>query len=89
MCGQSTLPSIIENNYMYQSLIRRRRDQGFKIYKLKGNFSWLRVLQTVCNLFFSIIISLLSEMSLIEFNDLEYLCVDFRIKSQQLVSEQD
>ena len=37
---------------MYQSLIRRRRDQGFKIYKLKGNLSWLRVLQTVCNLYF-------------------------------------
>ena len=75
MCGNSTLPSITENNNVYQNLIRRRRDQGFKIYKLKGNIgfkiyklkenlSWLRVLQTVCNLFFSIIIILLSEMSL-------------------------
>ncbi|RVW48161.1 Cytochrome P450 76A2 [Vitis vinifera] len=32
--------------FTIMSLIRRRRDQGFKIYKLKGNLSWLRVLQT-------------------------------------------
>ena len=59
---------------MYQSLIRRRRDQGFKIYKLKGNLSWLRVLQTVCNLyvyFFIIIIIIRDEF---EFDDLKY-CV--------------
>ena len=51
MCGEDSLPSITENNYVYQGLIRRRRYQGFKIHKLKGNLSWLRVLQTVCNLF--------------------------------------
>ena len=50
-------------------LIRRRRDQGFKIYKLKGNLSWLRVLQTVCNLYIFFIIR-----DEFEFNDLEY-CV--------------
>ena len=65
MCGECFLPSITENNYVYQGLIRRRRDQGFKIYKLKGNLSWLRVLQTICNLFLiNVFIILLSEMSL-------------------------
>ena len=84
---------------MYQSLIRRRRDQGFKIYKLKGNLgfkiyklkgnlSWLRVLQTVCNIFFYYYYYFIIRDEF-EFNDLEYLCVDFRIKSQQLVSEPD
>ena len=58
---------------MYQSLIRRRRDQGFKIYKLKGNLSWLRVLQTVCNLYiyFYFINIIINEF---EFDDLKY-CV--------------
>ena len=58
---------------MYQSLIRRRRDQGFKIYKLKENLSWLRVLQTVCNLYvyFYFIIIIRNEF---EFDDLKY-CV--------------
>ena len=51
MCRVCSLPSITENNSVYQGLIKRRRDQGFKIYKLKGNLSWLRVLLTVCNLF--------------------------------------
>ena len=71
MCGQITLPSITENNYVYQSLIRRKRDQGFKIYKLKGNLSWLRVLQTVCNLYFYYYFIIRDEF---EFNELEY-CV--------------
>ena len=79
---------------MYQSLIRRRRDQGFKIYKLKGNLgfkiyklkgnlSWLRVLQTVCNLLFFYYYYFIIKDEF-EFNDLEYLYVDFRIKSQQI-----
>ena len=55
---------------MYQSLIRRRRDQGFKIYKLKGNLSWLRVLQTVCNLYFYYYYFIIRDE--FEFNDLEY-----------------
>ena len=58
---------------MYQSLITRRRDQGFKIYKLKKNLSWLRVLQTVCNLyiFYYYYFIIRDEF---EFNVLEY-CV--------------
>ena len=71
MCGQSTLPSITENNSLYQSLIRRKRDQGFKIYKLKGNLLWLRVLQTVYNIYFYYYFIIRDEF---EFNDLEY-CV--------------
>ena len=57
---------------MYQSLIKRRRDQEFKIYKLKGNLSWLRVLQTVCNLYFYYYYFIIRDE--FEFNDLEY-CV--------------
>ena len=56
---------------MYQSLIRRRRDQGFKVYKLKGKLLWLRVLQTVCNIYFYYYFIIRDEF---EFNDLEY-CV--------------
>ena len=56
-----------------RSINRRERDQGFKIYKLKGNLSWLRVLQTVCNLYvyFYFIIIIRNEF---EFDDLKY-CV--------------
>ena len=59
---------------MYQSLIRSRRDQRFKIYKLKGNLSWLRVLQTVCNLYFYYYFIIIYEF---EFNDLKYCVLIF------------
>ena len=74
---------------MYQSLIRRRRDQGFKIYKLKGNLSWLRVLQTVCNLYFYYYYFIIRDE--FEFNDLEYcvlisvLNLNIRIKENDFV----
>ena len=74
---------------MYQSLIRRRRDQGFKIYKLKGNLSWLRVLQMVCNLYFYYYYFIIRDE--FEFNDLEYcvlisvLNLNIRIKENDFV----
>ena len=48
------------------------RDQGFKIYKLKGNLSWLRVLQTVCNLYVFFFFFIIRDE--FEFDDLKY-CV--------------
>ena len=74
---------------MYQSLIRRRRDQGFKIYKRKGNLSWLRVLQTVYNLYFYYYYFIIRDE--FELNDLEYcvlisvLNLNIRIKENDFV----
>ena len=63
---------------MYQSLIRRIKDQGFKIYKPKGNLSWLSVLQTEGkSIYFYYYYYYFIIRDEFEFNDLKYCVLIF------------